>query len=126
MRTCNGGYTVGAACPTDEPTSWAPDHVSLRDINGIPAVGEQQGDGTGDGILMTAYMIEEWGMPEGIVLLSSEGHTSIALDYRASGPSGPPTVAWIDVEMGEEAQLAESFEAFVAALVPEDTFFDDA
>lgn len=125
MRTCNGGYTHSAAFPTDEPTSWAPDHVSVRDILGIPAVGAPRRDLVGDGILKTAYMIEEWEMPQGIVLLSTEGHTSIALDYRASGPAGPPTVAWIDVEMGEEAQLAETFEAFVAALVPESTFPDD-
>jgi len=120
MKVCNGGaLKAGLGCPTRVPTSWAPDHVSPREINGIPAVGEVDIDDPywcGDGILMTRYMTREWGLPEHLVLLTGDGHDWIALDYRASGPEGEPSVAWIDVEVGQELQLAPTFAAFVDSL----------
>lgn len=125
MRSCNGGYTRSAALPTTVPTTWAPDHVQVRSLNGIPAVTGGDALGVGDGILMSAYMTAEWGLPEGLVLLDGEGHFWIALDYRRSGPAGPPSVVWIDADEPEDIPIAESFEALLAGLVPEDTFFDD-
>jgi hypothetical protein len=118
MQTCNGGYTRDAVLRTSQPTGWAPDHVPVDVIFGIPAVGERGRFGTGLGILATAHMTSEWGLPEGLVLLNGEGHWWIALDYRRSGRIGPPTVVWIDIERGEDLQLAESFESFLAGLAP--------
>lgn len=122
LRTCNGGYTRDAALPTSEPTSWAPDHVGVGDINGIPAVGDRGPHDIGLGILATGYLTAEWSLPEGLVLLTGDGHTWIALDYRDSGPAGPPSVVWLDVEDDDELPLADSFEDFLAALVPGSTF----
>jgi hypothetical protein len=119
MRTCNGGYTAGAVMPTAEPTSWAPDHVPVDVMHGIPAVGDRGRMDMGVGILQTAYMTAEWDLPEGLVLLNGDGHWWIALDYEGSGPAGPPSVVWIDVESDEELELARTFEAFLLALVPE-------
>lgn len=67
--------------------TWAVDHVSLDTVNGIPPVGDDD-----SGILMTAFMTAEWGLPDGLVLLAGDGHWWIALDDRASGPAGPPAV----------------------------------
>jgi hypothetical protein len=124
MRACNGGYTHGAVLPTTEPTSWAHDHVPVDSINGIPAIGDRGRFGTGSGILGSAYLIEEWGLPDGLVLLTGDGHWWIALDYRASGPAGPPTVVWLDVDGDEDLPLADSFDTFLANLVPESELAD--
>jgi hypothetical protein len=61
------------------------------------------------------YMTEEWGLPPRQVLLSGDGHWWITLDYRRSDV---PTVAWIDVECGQDLQIAPSFAAFLAGLRP--------
>lgn len=122
MRTTNGGYTHDAACGTSQPTGWAPTHVPVDVIFGIPAVGDRGAFGVGSGILQTAYMTEEWGLPPGLVLLNGDGHWWIALDYRSTGPRGEPTVVWIDLERGEDLQLADSFASFLEQLVPADDF----
>lgn len=118
MRVCNGGYTRNAALPTAQPTSWAADHVPVDVIFGIPATGDRGRFGAGLGILQTEYLSTEWGLPGGLVLLNGDGHWWIALDYRRSGPSGPPTVVWIDLERGEDLQVAGSFATFLDELVP--------
>ena len=66
-----------------------------------------------EGILQNAYL-REWQMPDGLVLLSGDGHWWIALDYRRSGPAGPPSVGWYDNEAGEDVELADDFETFSA------------
>ncbi|MGY3215794.1 hypothetical protein ACVWWV_000296 [Bacillus sp. TE9122W] len=30
----------------------------------------------------SAYLIKEWELPEGLVLISGDGHTWVAMDYR--------------------------------------------
>ena len=110
LRIQNGGYTTDAfvAYPTSEPTSWAADHVPFDSMYGI---GEND-----EGILQTAYLLREWRMPEGLVLLTGDGHWWIALDYRHSGPAGPPSIVWYDNEVGEDIQLAPDFVTFVEGL----------
>ena len=56
-------------------------------------------------------------MPKGIVLLCGDGHTWVALDYRACGPTGEPPVTWFDNEMEEEILLAPNFQTFLDGLV---------
>jgi hypothetical protein len=116
LRIQNGGYTADSfrAYPAPEPTSWAADHVPFDSMFGI---GEQN-----EGILQTPYLLREWGMPEGLVLLTGDGHWWIALDYRTSGPAGPPLVVWYDNEVGQDIQLAEDFESFIKGLRSEDAF----
>ena len=125
LRERNGGYIEPLGCPTRRPTSWAADHVSLTSLFGIPvAKGDEiaDPDTPGQGLLVTPYMIREWGLPENIVLLDGDGHTWIALDYRRSGPAGPPSVCWLDVEAGDELELAETFDDFLNILRPEAEF----
>jgi len=112
LKIQNGGYTAGFAHPMSEKTTWAEDHVPLDDLAGIVLDPEHK---TAQNLLQTDYMTREWGLPEGQVLLSGDGHYWITLDYRKSPE---PTVAWIDVECGEDMQVAKSFDAFLAGLVP--------
>ena len=116
LRVQNGGYTADAfqAHPTPEPTSWAADHVPFSSMFGI---GEDD-----EGILQNAYYLREWRIPDGLVLLTGDGHWWIALDYRHSGPPGPPSVTWYDNEIAEDIQLAPDFETFVIGLRGEGTF----
>ncbi|ERN53939.1 SMI1/KNR4 family protein [Alkalihalophilus marmarensis] len=75
LKQQNGGYLIFNAHPKDVPTSWAPDHVNVNHLFGI-------GMGTEKGILDSSYLIQEWDLPENIVLISGDGHAWIALDYR--------------------------------------------
>jgi hypothetical protein len=112
LRIQNGGYTKGFAHPMRQPTTWSADHVPLEDLAGIvtdPTLS------TAQNLLLSGYMTEEWGLPPRQVLLSGDGHYWITLDYRG-GPV--PTVAWIDVECGEDFQVAPSFSEFLAGLIP--------
>lgn len=108
----NGGVVAAAwnTFPTDVPTSWSENHVPLDEVMGI---------GRLDGhlsLLDTAYLVEEWGLPSPLVLLSGDGHCWIALDYRACGKEGEPSVTWLNVDDSTELPLAADFQAFVERL----------
>src|SRR5215468_7263021 len=80
LRIRNGGVVGDAweACPAP-PNTWADDHVPFDQLLGIGPPYEAGGPLS---LLDTAYLIEEWGLPQNIVLLSGDGHTWLALDYR--------------------------------------------
>jgi hypothetical protein len=111
LRIQNGGYTIGLAHPMDRPTTWAKDHVPLRDLGGIVL---DPNHVTAQNLLHTEYMTREWGLPEKQVLLSGDGHYWITLDYRKGNN---PIVSWIDVECGEDFPIANSFAEFLTGLV---------
>jgi hypothetical protein len=114
----NGGYTVGFAFPMTQVTSWADDHVPLRELFGI--VLNKKVD-TAQNLLDTPYMTEEWGLPEKQVLLAGDGHWWLTLDYRTSES---PCVKWIDTELEEEVEVAASFDEFINGLVSSDAYAD--
>lgn len=112
LRIQNGGIVADGldAFPTDRPTSWSEDHVPFEALMGIG-----QSERTMS-LLDTPYLVEEWGLPSPIVLLSGDGHCWTALDYRGCGPHGEPSVAWFDTELDTEVALAGDFRAFVEKL----------
>lgn len=118
LKIQNGGYTKGFAYPVTVKTTWSESHVPLSELFGIVT---DQTIETGQNILDTAYMIEEWGLPDKQVLLNGDGHWWITLDYRQGEI---PTVRWIDVECDQDIHIADSFEDFINGLVKEDTFAD--
>jgi hypothetical protein len=117
LRVQNGGYTAEpfSAFPSPVPTSWAPDHLPFPSLSGIG----DQGEG---GILDTPRLLEIWGMPERLLLLSGDGHWWIALDYRRLDETAEPSVAWIDNELGEDIEIAHDFASFVRGLRSPTTF----
>ncbi len=119
LRIQNGGYTRGFAHPMDQPTTWAADHIPLNDLAGIVTDPNHE---TAMNLLHTQYMTREWGLPPKQVLLSGDGHYWITLDYRKGAA---PSVAWIDVECGEDLQIAPSFAAFLDGLLPSEEFDAD-
>lgn len=115
LRVQNGGTVVDerSAFPTTERTSWAPDHVPFDSLMGIGTSGGSLS------LLDTPYLVEEWGLPSPVVLLTGDGHTWIALDYRAGGE---PSVVWLDVDDESELALAPDLRTFLDGLVPADSF----
>ena len=110
----NGGDTRGFAFLTTKATSWSATHVPFDELFGLVP----PSDNGPASLLDSAYLTQEWGLPEKQVLLSGDGHCFISLDYR-HGPK--PTVAWIDTEMEQEVQLASNFGDFLAGLVDYDS-----
>lgn len=114
----NGGYTRGFVYPMTHPTSWAENHVPFDELFGLLPPSD-----TGSvSILDTAYLTQEWELPEKQVLLSGDGHWFITLDYRHGSE---PRVAWIDTELDQDVPVAASFPAFLAGLVDRDEMPED-
>ncbi|MFD8739500.1 SMI1/KNR4 family protein [Streptomyces sp. NPDC059618] len=118
LRAQNGGESADDrdAYPTDRPTSWSADHIPFDHLMGI---GDHEHTVS---LLDSPYLIEEWGLPTPVVLLSGGGHYWIALDYRASGRHGEPTVTWFDADRNEELALAPDFRSFVEGLTSASDF----
>ncbi|MFD3481796.1 SMI1/KNR4 family protein [Streptomyces sp. NPDC058665] len=112
LRVQNGGLVAQLwnAFPTDVPTSWSENHVPLDDMMGI---GRHEGRLS---LLDSAYLVAEWGLPSPLVLFSGDGHCWTALDYRACGERGEPSVTWFDAECETELPLAADFRTFVERL----------
>ena len=126
MKQHNGGIPVNDCYPTDEPTSWAEDHVA---ITGILGIGREKSCSL-CGELGSQFMIDEWGYPAiGVAICDcpSAGHDMIFLDYRTCGPRGEPAVVHVDQENDYKiTHLADSFEEFIRGLEPESAFDEDA
>lgn len=101
----NGGYIVHNAFPTSHPNSWAEDHIQFNHLLGIAE---------DEGIMDSAYLIKEWELPEGLVLINGDGHTWVAMDYRKTKEN--PAIHYFDVEMEEDFKLANSFDEFIEGL----------
>jgi tetratricopeptide (TPR) repeat protein len=122
MKNQNGGVPKNTNFPTQEPTSWAEDHIAITGIMGIGR--EKSYSLCGD--LGSPFMIEEWGYPDiGVVICDcpSAGHDVVMLDYRACGKDGEPEVVHVDQEDDYEITfLADNFEEFVKGLVSEEQY----
>lgn len=101
----NGGYIVHNAFPTTHSNSWAEDYIQFNHLLGIAE---------DEGIMDSAYLIKEWGLPEGLVLINGDGHTWVAMDYRKTKEN--PAIHYFDVEMEEGFKLADSFDEFIQGL----------
>lgn len=122
MKQHNGGIPVNTCYPSDEPTSWAEDHVA---ITGIFGIGRKKSCSL-CGELGSQFMIDEWGYPTiGVAICDcpSAGHDMIFLDYRACGPQGEPAVVHVDQENDYKiTHLADSFEEFIRGLEHESVY----
>ncbi|MCA0924227.1 SMI1/KNR4 family protein [Bacillus stratosphericus] len=101
----NGGYTIHNAFPTTHSNSWAEDHIQFNHLLGIAE---------DEGIMDSAYLIKEWELPEGLVLINGDGHTWVTMDYRKTKEN--PPIHYFDVEMEEDFKLADSFGEFIEGL----------
>lgn len=102
----------------DKRTRIREDYVALGTLFGI---GSTKDDGDGYNVLTSSEMIEVWGLPPKQVLLMGEGHWWLSLDYRNSKQ---PRVVYLDVDERREVIVGESFDDFLAALLPESAVED--
>jgi hypothetical protein len=114
LRKQNGGYIIYNAHPSSVPTSWSDNSVSLDHIKGI---------GKGTGIFNNEYLIKEWDLPEGIILISGDGHSFIGFDYRKT--KNEPTVIYVDTQNNKEVTLASNFKEFLNNLYIEEIEVDE-
>lgn len=121
-RHRNGGIPRRTCHRTRERTSWARDHVA---ITGLYAIGEEKRCSL-LGEAGSRFWESEWGYPPiGVYFADcpSAGHDMLALDYRACGPRGEPTVVHVDQERDYRVtHVADSFEAFVRGLADDSAF----
>ncbi|MBW4850444.1 SMI1/KNR4 family protein [Bacillus safensis] len=101
----NGGFTVRNAFPTEKPNSWADDHVQFDHLRGIAK---------GNGIMTSPQLSDELELPEGLVIISGEEDTWIAMDYRETKEH--PPIHYFDLEMEVDFKLADSFDEFIEQL----------
>lgn len=122
MKQHNGGMPVNTCYPSDEPTSWAEDHVA---ITGIFGIGREKSYSL-CGELGSQFMIDEWEYPAiGVAICDcpSAGHDMIFLDYRECGSQGEPAVVHVDQENDYKiTHLADSFEEFIRGLEHESVY----
>ncbi|MFF2959004.1 SMI1/KNR4 family protein [Streptomyces sp. NPDC057963] len=123
MRAHNGGIPARDCFPMDEPTSWAEDHIA---ITGILGIGRTKPHSLG-GEFGSRFWIDMWEYPDiGVYFADtpSAGHDMLALDYRACGKGGEPSVVHVDQEADFAiTPVAENFEAFIEGLV-DDSVYD--
>jgi len=115
LRERNGGVPSCRCIPVEGPTSWAENHVEVLALRGI--AGQWGIDAPGLG---SKHMIDEWGYPSiGVVIceMPSGGHDAVMLDYSKCGPTGEPSVAYID-EDRSVCTIAGSFSEFLSKLEP--------
>ncbi|MDR0124600.1 MULTISPECIES: SMI1/KNR4 family protein [Bacillus] len=101
----NGGFTVRNAFPTERPNSWADDHIQFDYLIGTAK---------GDGIMSSPQLSDELGLPEGLIFISGEEDTWIAMDYRQTKEH--PPIHYFDLEMEVDFKLADSFDEFIGQL----------
>ncbi len=118
LRSQNGGPVAKSrdAFPTNQPTSWSSDHVPFNSVMGI---GHRERTVS---LLDSPYLVEEWGLPSAVVLVSGDGPCWIGLDYRACGRHGEPSVTWFDADFDSELVLAPDFRSFVEGLTSASDF----
>lgn len=125
LRVQNGGRPVKTCFPLEVPLWSGDDFVEIDGLIGT----DRKIESSFCGATGNRYMIDEWGYPEIGVMIWSDGHTALFLDYRACGPQGEPSVVFVDMEgddeEGEIVPLAPNFEAFVRGLVDDDVFYGD-
>ncbi len=121
-RRQNGGTPKNTAHRTSQPTSWTEDHVAIEGIYGI---GSEKANSLG-GSFGSQFWIDEWGYPAiGIYFADcpSAGHDMLCLSYETCGPTGEPSVVYVDQESNYRiTHVADSFEAFIRGLEPDDAF----
>ena len=81
--------------------------VEITDLRGIDLE---------EGIGETNYLVEEWDMEKGLVIISGDGNYWLALDYRKHTGNEPPVV-YIEEDTDEKPkQVAKTFELFLKKL----------
>ena len=113
LKELNGGYLHKFIFELDKEIEGQGKDVCMPDIFGIGY------EGGIDGESGSQYLIIEWDYPNIGIVISSEGHTAIMLDYSTCGTEGEPSVVFVDVEWHDGPRttfLARNFSEFYCSL----------
>jgi hypothetical protein len=108
LRIQNGGMAIVGASPFLPlllPTT--------RETNRIQTLTAAAGQTVPCGFEDLVWIAEDFGNPDLIVPLETDGHCFHALNYGAVGPQGEPTVVFIDLEGRDGEVVADSFADWV-------------
>lgn len=64
----------------------------------------------------------DWGLPEDCIAIEGDGHTWLALNYRASSKN--PSVVVFETDGGNSLVVAKSFKEFMSGLLPYEDVYD--
>ena len=120
LKVVDGEYLTLNAFPVSFKNTWSETHVP---VNGIGGMSDLEG---------SDEMAEEWGYPpqyaHSLMIIDSDGHNTIALDYTRGPPDNPPVVFLDQVcredEEWEVTHLCNSFADLVSGLVDASTLED--
>jgi hypothetical protein len=117
LKELNGGYLHKFTFELSEEIEGQGGSVCMPDIFGIGY------EGGIDGKYGSRYLIREWDYPNIGIVISSEGHTAIMLDYSTCGTDDEPTVVFVDVEWHDGPRttlIARNFGEFYSSLKESD------
>lgn len=100
----NGGTLYLDKFPLEEHEAG---YIEVDYLWGIDKKGKQ-------GIWQTTYLLKEWDLPKGLILLNGDGNSWIALDYRDAATN--PSVLYIESDSSIELTLADNFDEFICKL----------
>ncbi len=107
LKEQNGGSIIYDAYPTDQLTYMDEDYVEIYEIRGI----------NHNDLMDNRILNREWEMPNDVWLLSGDGHTWLALDYRHTKEN--PPVIFIDNNSDDKVitEIAPDFTTFFKGLI---------
>jgi hypothetical protein len=117
LRVRNGGYVrehfieIGGDIPEGLRYYLGDGQFSVGSIFGIAA--DEDSYGT---LAHNAYLLDEWDLPKGLVLIDGDGHTWFALDYRVRAVD--PPVVFVASDGPQILTVAPSFADFLHRLQP--------
>ncbi|WP_079527455.1 SMI1/KNR4 family protein [Solibacillus isronensis] len=110
LKEQNGGYIEYNSIPCPSNQKLEDNTIDIDYIMGI---------GKDTGILDSSELIQEWELPENIVLFSGDGHSWFAFDYRIHKKN--PPIILIDTESNIILSIATSFKQFLNQLYTEES-----
>lgn len=127
-RIRNGGIVRRCCYPTDQPNSWAEDHIQITTMYALGRDSEYSLLGElGHSLMQEELDYPQWGV--GIADTPSAGHELIMLDYRECGAQcekGEPSVVHVDQELDFAVTvIAPDFATFIKGLVTEEQFDEE-
>ena len=123
LRIKNGGSIVADFARLQEQTVPRPfrrfiDHGYVR-VSGINGIGSSD-----TSVLATEYLIAEWGLPDGLVIIDGAGHAWLAFDYRETDVD--PPIVLVNSDSGDTIRVASDFAKFSGSLVRREEVYDQA
>lgn len=117
MKISNGGYVNydKRAFPVDFAVESGDVFIEVEEIMGIDK----------DGMLLSEYLAEEWGLPRNIVLFSGSGHAWIGFNYDGRDI---PNIIYVEPDDGDGNNLhviAETFTEFISKLDDPENYMED-